>query len=300
MPSEDSDKFFESEDGVDSVTITLGLEEAMHLSSVRIEFAKAEDVPLGLTIERSNDAGKRFRPMHSFARNCDESFAMDPSRRTSVKDYVCETINGSVSVVDFTVVPEADTSKPDEKWFFSKVTNVRIKLSGLNDRSSRRSLRVTKLLIFGSCLCYGHAAACQTGVNGMISPVCECQHHTNGTNCDSCEDSFNDQKWRPAVAREANECKACNCSGRSDSCFFDEDAYERSGDRKSGGVCIGCQNSTGSACQKCRSFFFADGDKCSPCDCSETGSLTTLCDQRTGQCDCMTGFIGRDCGTRSA
>lgn len=294
------DAYFESEDGVEDVTLTLGLEQAMQLSSVRIEFAGAEDVPLGITFSRSNDHGNRFRPFHYVARDCSDTFGMDSGPRTAIKDVACETQNGSRSAVEFVVVPPAHQSPPDERYFFAKVTNLSIKFSGLNTRSSRRSFRVTRLVIAGSCLCYGHAARCQQLEGGKVSPVCECQHNTNATNCDSCLDSFNDRRWAPASGRDKNECAPCNCSGQADSCFFDQSVYEASGERRSGGVCLGCRNSIGNSCQTCRSFYYRDGNSCKACACSPTGSLTRLCDQTTGQCDCQSGFQGRDCGSSNA
>ena len=87
---------------------------------------------------------------------------------------------------------------------------------------------------------------------------------------------------------------ACNCNGRSNRCFFDEDLYRRTGH---GGHCIECQGgTTGVNCERCHDNFFRfrDQDICQPCNCDTEGSLTAECDSN-GQCRCKPGVTGAKC-----
>lgn len=283
---------------MESVSIRLDLEDSMLLYGVSIQFMESEDKPDSIIFERSVDFGSRFRSYHYAARDCEDVFSMASGERTAAKDIVCETMNGTTKNIHFKVIPEDDQSPIDEQFYFSKITNLRINLTDFGKQSNRKSYRISKIRVYGSCLCYGHANQCVTGSDGRITPTCLCQHNTNGTNCEICQELYNDRPWSIALEKEKNECIKCNCSDRAESCIFDPQVYETSG-KKSGGVCLGCTNSTGFACQTCRSFYYADGNACRPCGCSDVGSLSNLCDGKTGQCDCLPRYSGRDCATRS-
>lgn len=290
------DKYYESEENREAVSITLDLEAEMKLSSVSIHFPTPEDKPDGIIFSRSVDFGQRFRTYHYAARDCEDVFSIASENRVSAQGIVCETMNGSSTEVRFQVIPECDNCHLVQ-WYISRITNLRINLTDFGKRSNRTSYRISKLNVLGSCFCYGHASECEIGTDGMILPACKCQHNTNGTNCELCQELYNDRQWSIGIESAANECVKCNCNDRADSCFFDEQAFQSSGN-KSGGVCLGCKNSTGPECRSCRSFYYNDGTACRPCGCNDTGTLSNLCDGTTGQCDCLSGFIGRDCATR--
>ncbi|KAH0519646.1 Netrin-4 [Microtus ochrogaster] len=51
---------------------------------------------------------------------------------------------------------------------------------------------------------------------------------------------------------------ACKCNGHADTCHFDSQVWEASGNR-SGGVCTNCQHNTeGQHCQRCKPGFYRD------------------------------------------
>ncbi|KHJ43700.1 laminin EGF-like protein [Trichuris suis] len=154
---------------------------------------------------------------------------------------------------------------------------------------------VSDFAVGGRCKCNGHASRCvkSTG-HGTERLVCECDHNTYGEDCDQCMPFYNDLPWKPATARDANECQACDCNGLSNRCYFDEQLYKKTG---RGGHCIDCAGNTrGVHCETClENYWRREGEKtCTPCNCSEVGSVHTQCDQ-SGQCVCKPGVGGQHC-----
>lgn len=65
---------------------------------------------------------------------------------------------------------------------------------------------------------------------------------------------------------------ACNCSGRSEECFYDPELYRRSGH---GGHCRHCRDNTaGPRCERCRQnhYRWEPRAACQPCHCHPAGA----------------------------
>ena len=278
------------------VLLTMDLEAPMQLHGIRLGFAPAHGTPAGIVIERWSDVSKRYRPLHYFARSCDDQFAMEEGKqRKSMKDLTCETMSARATSITFTLAVDDDNvTTSDEFWFLSQISKLRIVFHPMD--SSQETVRRcynTSIQVLGSCLCHGHASECEMAAQSgsKILPKCKCLHETEGDQCDSCEALFNQREWHAGWKRQANACQACACNGRADSCFYDFDRKQ--------GVCVGCRNSSGSSCERCKSFFYSVNSSCSACACNLTGSLSNLCDQVSGQCDCLPRFSGRDCSVQS-
>ncbi|XP_046742794.1 netrin-3-like isoform X2 [Diprion similis] len=159
---------------------------------------------------------------------------------------------------------------------------------------------VSDFTVGGRCKCNGHAARCVPDKEGELS--CDCRHNTAGRDCERCRPFHFDRPWARATAKEANECKACNCNLHARKCRFNMELYKLSG-RVSGGVCLQCRHFTaGRHCHYCREGYYRDPARpithrkaCKPCDCHPIGASGKTCNQSTGQCPCKDGVTGITC-----
>ncbi|KAL1456234.1 hypothetical protein WDU94_000979 [Cyamophila willieti] len=295
--------------------------------------------PAAMLIERSHDFGKTWQVYRYFASDCRKFFPNIPEETPKkLTDIMCDTRYSSINPssggeVILKVLPPnlhhlyIDPYSTDVQNLI-KMTNLRInftKLHTLGDTllDKRPEIKekyyyaINQMIVRGSCSCYGHASRCLPlpgsgeDIPDMVHGMCDCNHNTQGLNCEKCKDFYNDLPWKPAFASQPNACKQCNCNNHSFKCHFDEDVYEASG-KISGGVCDECEHSTeGKNCERCKQYFyrdegrdFSDPNVCLPCDCDPAGSLDdAICDPYTdeshnlvsGKCHCKSNVGGRRC-----
>ncbi|XP_032594227.1 netrin-A isoform X2 [Drosophila grimshawi] len=159
---------------------------------------------------------------------------------------------------------------------------------------------VSDFSVGGRCKCNGHASKCSLDSRGQLS--CECRHNTAGRDCERCKPFYFDRPWGRATARDANECKVCNCNNHARQCRFNMDIFRLS-EGVSGGVCQNCRHSTtGRNCHLCREGFYRDPSKplghrkvCKACECHPIGSSDKICNNTSGQCPCKDGVTGLTC-----
>ncbi|XP_021960938.1 laminin subunit beta-1 isoform X2 [Folsomia candida] len=333
-PGTQQRSWWQSENGVENVSIELALEAEFHFTHLIITFKTFR--PAAMLIERSFDEGKTWRVYRYFAYDCDDSFpGVSKAPQNNITDVICESRYSAVApstegeIIYRVLQRVADIKDPyaPEIQNLLKMTNLRINLTRLHtlgddlldkrtDIQEKYYYAIYDIIVRGSCSCYGHASRCLPleGVEDrtdMVHGRCECTHNTKGLNCEKCEDFYWDLPWKPAIGKETNACKRCNCNNHAASCHFDNAVFEASG-RVSGGVCDNCQHNTvGHKCDQCKTFFYLasdrkidDEDACIPCDCDDRGSLDTgICDSRSdtengltaGNCHCKEHVVGRRC-----
>ncbi|KAM6399992.1 laminin subunit gamma-3 [Rhynochetos jubatus] len=296
-----------------SVNITLHLGKAYEITYVRLKFHTSR--PESFAIYKRSRAEGPWVPFQYYSASCEKTYGkrqrhyLRPGEDEQVAfctdefsdisplsggNVAFSTLEGRPSAYNF------DGSPVLQEWV--TVTDLLISLNRLNtfgddifkDPKVLQSYyyAISDFSVGGRCKCNGHASECTPDEAGRL--VCVCQHNTAGTDCERCQPFYQDRPWARGTAEAANECLPCNCSGRSDECFYDRDLYRRSGH---GGHCRNCRDNTaGPHCERCRQnhYRWEQRAACQPCHCHPAGSLQPQCDS-SGTCLCKTNVTGWKC-----
>ncbi|KAI5194349.1 Laminin Subunit Beta-4 [Manis pentadactyla] len=302
-------KWWQSENGLDHVSIRLDLEALFQFSHLILTFKTFR--PAAMLVERSTDYGHTWKVFKYFAKDCATSFPnITSGQPQGVGDLVCDSRYSDIEpstggeVVLKVLDPSFEIENPYSPYIQDLVTltNLRINFTKLhtlgdtllgrrqNNFLDKYYYALYEMVVRGSCFCNGHASECgpmQEARGDVFSPPqmvpgrCVCQHNTAGPNCERCKDFFQDAPWQPAAGLQDSTCRPCSCNGHSDLCHFDMTAYLRSGGL-SGGVCDDCQHNTeGQHCDRCRPLFYrdplqaiSDPYACIPCECDPDGTIS--------------------------
>ncbi|XP_063546963.1 laminin subunit gamma-1 [Cydia strobilella] len=292
------------------VNLTLHLGKSYDITYIRIVFYSPR--PQSFAIYRRASENSEWEPYQYFSASCRDMYGVQEQRAadlqaetralcTSEYSDIAPLSGGNVLFSTLEGRPSAytfDSSPELQEWVTA--TDIRISLDRLNtfgdeifgDSSVLQSYwyAIADVAVGARCTCNGHASICDRQ-NGVMT--CRCEHNTAGRSCERCRDSYNDAPWGRATTTNVFECKACNCNGFSNKCYFDKDLYEHTGH---GGHCIDCaENRDGPNCERCReNYFSSQGDICLPCNCDATGSRSLQCNAE-GKCQCKPGVTGEKC-----
>ncbi|XP_055037654.2 laminin subunit alpha-1 [Misgurnus anguillicaudatus] len=137
-----------------------------------------------------------------------------------------------------------------------------------------------------------------TLVSNNFSPTCrlqssgdficdQCQQGHTGHKCERCANGYYGDPTVPG-----QQCSLCECNGNVD-------PAEPGHCDGLTGECMKCLGHTsGRHCERCQDGFYGDAvmeKNCQPCGCYGNGSLSSVCNVITGQCDCKPGVIGQTC-----
>ncbi|KAF2985546.1 hypothetical protein EK904_002761 [Melospiza melodia maxima] len=264
--------------------------KAYEITYVRLKFHTSR--PESFAIYKRSRAGGPWVPFQFYSASCHKTYGKQPRQylRPGEDEQVAfcsdefsdisplsggnvafSTLEGRPSAYNF------DGSPALQEWV--TVTDLLISLNRLNtfgddifkDPKVLQSYyyAISDFSVGGRCKCNGHASECLPDEAGQL--VCVCQHHTAGTDCERCQPFYQDRPWARGTAEAANECLPCNCSGRSEECFYDRELFRRSGH---GGHCLNCRDNTaGPRCESCRQNYYRwePQGACQPCHCHPAG-----------------------------
>ncbi|XP_066060077.1 laminin subunit beta-3 [Chamaea fasciata] len=309
-------RWWQSQNGVEHVSLQLDLEQTFQLDSVVLHFRSP---PAAMLIERSQDAGRTWQVLQFLAADCAAAFPRVPRGPPGGwQDPRCQELRGhplhggtvKFSIRDLGSTISSSYSQAVEK--LGPFTNLRINFTELPHiprqgyHAPSTFYAVTEMQVLGSCFCHGHAEHCAPAGDQHSTQVpghCVCQHNTAGPHCERCAALFNARPWAPAEDSHPHECQRCDCNGHSSSCHFDPELYRASGGA-SGGVCDNCQHNTeGNNCERCKTNYFRNPrqelshpEACLPCECDPDGTVPgSACDPGTGRCVCKDNVQGHRC-----
>uniref|UniRef100_A0A7N6AMJ6 Laminin, beta 3 n=1 Tax=Anabas testudineus TaxID=64144 RepID=A0A7N6AMJ6_ANATE len=318
------DRWWQSKKEVSPVTLQLDLGNLFQLDNLVLSFKGPR--PSAFVIEKTLDNGQTWQPSLYLAIDCEKAF---PGIRTttplSIDETYCSTLPPAGGnpyhdhkiefspLRQYTYVPLPNSQKIED---VSGLTGLRLRFTELGDvprlpgRALSRFYALKEMRLMGSCMCHGHANRClpETYNNPLsnaiqVNPQCDCQHNTEGVNCERCTDLYNDLPWRPAEEGNTHTCKRCECNNHAQRCHFDPAVYEASG-RRSGGVCEDCMHhTTGPKCDRCSPGYqpnprstMSRPDACIRCICSTEGTVNGgQCEDSTGLCQCKVNVEGPRC-----
>ncbi|XP_039620329.1 laminin subunit gamma-3 [Polypterus senegalus] len=296
-----------------SVNLTLHLGKSYEISYIRLKFHTSR--PESFAIYKRTHDGGPWIPYQFYSASCLKTYGKsnrgfiqvgeDEQQATCTDEFsdISPLTGGNVAFSTLEGRPSAynfDQSPVLQEWVTA--TDLLVSLNRLNTFGDEffkdpKVLQayyyaVSDFSVGGRCKCNGHASDCVLDERGWL--VCDCQHNTAGVDCDKCQPFYHDRPWARATADSANECLACNCSGRSEECVFDAELYRSQGH---GGRCLNCRDNTdGPNCERCRDGFYRTHPKdvCHPCNCSILGSTSLQCDS-DGRCVCKANVTGEKC-----
>ena len=318
-----------------NITLTLSLGKKYELTYISLQFCNQK--PHSLAIYKSMDHGKSWQPFQYYSGDCRDVWDRDhrvPINRANEQEALCLdthlTQDAAGSRIAFSTLADRPSAEEFENspvlqdWVTATDIKVVFPIKHLEGRVDSNSIvsaaptnqsdeaslneddftskyiSISDLAIGGRCKCNGHASKCSLDKYGEMA--CDCQHNTDGRECEKCKPFHFDRPWGRATGGSANECVACSCNLHARRCRFNMELYRLSGGI-SGGVCYKCRHNTaGRHCHYCKEGYYRNKDRamthkkaCRACNCHPVGASGKICNQTNGQCPCKDGVTGLEC-----
>lgn len=307
-----SETMYEGIQYPNAVNLTLSLGKSFEITYIRLKFYSPR--PESFAIYKRTTQDGPWIPYQYYSGSCEATFNVATDEIVTTADEtkaLCTAMFSDISPltggnIAFSTLEERpsayyfDDSAVLQEWVTA--TDILVMLTRLNtfgdevfrvpDVLRSYYYAISDFSIGGRCKCNGHASSCIPG-SGSQRLVCQCEHNTDGPDCERCLPFYNDRPWARGTSTDVHECRPCDCNGRSESCFFDQALYDATGH---GGHCTNCRrNTAGVNCERCEDNYYQDRDgECVDCGCNPIGSLNLQCDYR-GVCQCRDGVGGVKC-----
>jgi hypothetical protein len=221
------------------VTLQLDFTFPMRLENSIMTFRSFR--PRRMILEKSSDYGASWTPYQFYDAFCTPSTIvpdglfqdiMEGTRGNFPSDSIeafCLDDDSSpgtpleFGTVNFLAVERFGNNRFDDETIIDHlvVTNLRARFRSLytaGDTSDPQTARafyysVTEWNVEGYCHCNGHAETCvrrddESNPEGKILSGCDCQHNTEGDNCERCKPLFNNKPYRAGNSTHPNECES--------------------------------------------------------------------------------------------
>uniref|UniRef100_A0A8C7Y6T4 Netrin 5 n=1 Tax=Oryzias sinensis TaxID=183150 RepID=A0A8C7Y6T4_9TELE len=207
--------------------LTLPLGRRFEITYISVQFCNQEEPPdpISLSIFKSMDYGRSWRPLQRYSSDCVVHFQQPTQTiaqtRHQETDALCsdprpfQRQRGG-AVLAFSALdgrpssPDFDYSPTLQDWVTA--TDIRIVFHHISQNFKQGRRRppyhgftpISDLQVGGRCKCNGHASRCRRDDTGRA--VCVCEHHTAGPDCDVCADFYVDRPWHRATPTHPNPC----------------------------------------------------------------------------------------------
>ncbi|NXX99468.1 LAMB1 protein, partial [Centropus bengalensis] len=326
--------WWQSENGVEHVSIQLDLEAEFHFTHLIMTFKTFR--PAAMLVERSADFGHSWNVYRYFAYDCAAAFPhvpRGPPRR--IDDVVCESRYSDIEpstegeVIYRVLDPAIPIQDPYSPAIQSDGLISQLNLGWEQNGRNLQGRAAGKLQSQGShpvllgppgCIRWAHPSSghspqqwvpqCPERCPYLASEPCCCvQAQPSHVQPRACEP--NHTQPCASAACHGSVPAGCDCNEHSRRCHFDMAVFLSTGNT-SGAVCDNCQHNTmGRRCHLCKPFYYKDPSKdlrdpavCRACDCDPEGSLDGgMCDGAddpargllAGQCRCKEHVAGPRC-----
>lgn len=214
------------------VTLKLDLGKSFDVSYIRIRFRSPRPESMAIYKKTSYDRDAKWIPYQYYSASCKKTYGVKSSTdvsRNNQQQALCSGEFSSISPltggqVAFSTLehrPDAlyfDNSPALQDWVTAVA--IRIDLTRMNtfgdelfgDRTVLSSyyFAIIDLAVGGRCKCNGHASRCteRASADGTtIQLKCDCEHNTDGVDCERCLPLYNDRQWARASPSNPNICR---------------------------------------------------------------------------------------------